>query len=68
MIPQEPIARHRFQTRMRTQLAKAVREVEMFEYDDNLVFEQETLGLQRFQVARLRLDHRQSSFAHDFDE
>lgn len=53
---------------MRTQLAKAVREVEMFEYDDNLVFEQETLGLQRFQVARLRLDHRQSSFAHDFDE
>ncbi len=68
MLHIEPRSRQRVQARLQSQIARAVREVEMFEYDDNLVFEQENLGLQRFQTARLRLDYSQPSFAHDFDE
>ncbi len=64
----EPRPRQRVQARLRSQIARAVREVEMFEHDDNLVFEHENLGFQRFQVARLRLDHSGQSFAHDYEE
>ncbi len=52
LVPRED---RRIQVRLQAQIAREIREVEMFEHDDNLVFAQENLGLQRIQVDRMRL-------------